>query len=328
MRTLNDIIGRLTTFVSRVFKTSLDVFYEALRHSPNAQGYVAGSISELLLKKHLESLGFEVLRIREKWEGQKAHHGDFYIRKRGAEQSQGWFVVEVKGLKSNSEKWHKLYNYDNLLRFLINHSSLIQWIDSNKNVEEQTKRWIERELPDFLGKYQHTLYEPEEVAKYSPNPKKLTKKAQTMQRLRSLTRDEINAQIEERIRYLNSKIRVLETHLVAGTGAANRKIATPRRDEFHVLAVDIFLKYQGHEFLFANPSNLESSSDDEEHLQQNYVIGFVFVIEGQEQIHVSEDWEQDFLNIYETLSEETAVSKDTMQVDNRYLGEEEEDALS
>lgn len=37
--------------------------------SPNAQGYISGSISELLLKNHLESLGYMVERIREKWEG-------------------------------------------------------------------------------------------------------------------------------------------------------------------------------------------------------------------------------------------------------------------
>ncbi len=65
MPSLNDVVKRLTRFVERVFKTSLEVFFEALRHSPNAQGYVAGSISELLIKKHLENLGYELLRIRE-----------------------------------------------------------------------------------------------------------------------------------------------------------------------------------------------------------------------------------------------------------------------
>jgi len=119
MRSLDDIVKRLVKFVADVFKTSLDVFFEALKQSPNAQGYVAGSISELLLKRHLEQLGFEVLRVREKWEGRKLHHGDFYFRMKAQNNKDKWFVVEVKGLKSNSEKWHKLYNVENLIKFLL-----------------------------------------------------------------------------------------------------------------------------------------------------------------------------------------------------------------
>lgn len=54
------IVKKLEIFVTKVFKTTLDIFLEALKLSPNAQGYVSGSITELLLKKHLESLGFVV----------------------------------------------------------------------------------------------------------------------------------------------------------------------------------------------------------------------------------------------------------------------------
>ncbi len=196
-----------------------------------------------------------------------------------------------------------------------------------KNREEQIQRWIQQELPDFFHKYRDPLYEHEEVANYCPNPTRTTKKGQAIEKLRSLTREEINTLIEERIQYLNTKIRVLETHFVAGAGTGGRKIATPRKDEFHVVAVDIFLKYQEHKFLFANPYNLESSSSDVNHLQQNYIIGFVFIINGQEQIHISEEWEQDFNSVYQTIPKETAAAEDSMQIDYRYL-KEEEDALS
>lgn len=65
-----NILEKLTRFVNEVFKTTLDIFLEALQLSPNAQGYVSGSITELLLKKKLEEeYGFEVKRIKEKWEG-------------------------------------------------------------------------------------------------------------------------------------------------------------------------------------------------------------------------------------------------------------------
>jgi hypothetical protein len=63
-----NIFEKLTRFVKEVFKTNLEIFLEALQLSPNAQGYVSGSITELLLKKKLEDdYGFEVKRIREKW---------------------------------------------------------------------------------------------------------------------------------------------------------------------------------------------------------------------------------------------------------------------
>jgi hypothetical protein len=107
-----NIVERLTAFVQKVFKTSLEIFLEALKLSPNAQGYVLGSVIELLLKNKIEDEGFEVKRIREKWEGRKHpnHHGDFYFRIPGDAK---WFVLESKGVKSNSEKWHKLYNVEN-----------------------------------------------------------------------------------------------------------------------------------------------------------------------------------------------------------------------
>lgn len=117
------IIKRLENFVSKVFKTTLDIFLEALKLSPNAQGYVSGSITELLLKYHLESLGYTVERIREKWEGRKHpnHHGDFYFH----DKNGNCFVLESKGVKSNSEKWHKLYNYEKLKTFLFSHHDKI-----------------------------------------------------------------------------------------------------------------------------------------------------------------------------------------------------------
>ena len=51
-----NIFQKLEKFVSDVFKTTLEIFLEALKLSPNAQGYVSGSISELLLKKNLQEL--------------------------------------------------------------------------------------------------------------------------------------------------------------------------------------------------------------------------------------------------------------------------------
>jgi len=61
-----NVIRKLIVFVREVFKTNLEVFYEALKLSPNAQGYVSGSITELLLKKKLQQeYGFERNLIQE-----------------------------------------------------------------------------------------------------------------------------------------------------------------------------------------------------------------------------------------------------------------------
>lgn len=314
-----DIFEKITRFVRRVFKTNLEIFLEALKLSPNAQGYVSGSITELLLKKKLEEeYGLEVKRIREKWEGRKLarHHGDFYFRK---PNSPYWYVIESKGVKSNSEKWHRLYNFENLKNFLITHADKIPWIDRHQDVERQVVDWIYSNLPKFRDEYSSSLYEYEEIQKYKP--KRETEKARAIANLRGYTRDEINGMIEERLNYVMSRMKVLETHFVSGTsGASERTQATPRKDEFNVVAIDIVLRYPEHKFLFANPQNLESSGDDPNHLQQNYIMGFVFTDEqGNTTLNITDDWYEEFSDVLDTLDPEDSVKEEDMQVDNRYF---------
>ncbi len=182
------VVEKLTRFVQRVFKTSLEIFLEALKLSPNAQGYVSGSISEFLLKKKLEEeYGFEVKRIREKWEGRKhpRHHGDFYFKK---PSTAHWYVIESKGLKSNSEEWHKLYNYDTLKKFLIAHDNKIHWIDPTKDSEPQIKDWINKNLPRFQQEYAQNLYRYDEVQSYLKSPpNRETPKLKSMKALNGFT---------------------------------------------------------------------------------------------------------------------------------------------
>ncbi len=316
-----NIVERLTAFVQKVFKTSLEIFLEALKLSPNAQGYVLGSVTELLLKKKIEEEGFEVKRIREKWEGRKHlnHHGDFYFRMPGDTK---WFVLESKGVKSNSEKWHKLYNYERLKRFLIAHSDKIAWINQKDETEPQIESWIEHSLPKLKDEYTENLYEFEEVQDYLENPpQRETSKSKAIEKLRKLSRDEINRLTSERLSYVMSKIKVLETHFVSGTSeASERTQATPRKDEFNVVAIDIVLRYHEHKFLFANPRLLESSGDDANHLQQNYIIGFVFFDENQNPVlSITDEWYEDFREAFGTVNPKHAVKEKDMQVDNRFM---------
>jgi hypothetical protein len=295
---------------------------EALKLSPNAQGYVSGSITELLLKKEIEGkYGCEAARIREKWEGKKHpnHHGDFYFRRN---KDSPWFVLESKGVKSNSEKWHKLYNYDNLKKFLYNHYEKLPWIDPKNDIEEQITAWITQHLPKFTEEYSGNLYDYEEIQKYNTNkPKKETDKSRTIAGLTPYTRDQINAMIDERLNYLMSQIKVLETHFVSGTsGSGERTQATPRKDEFNIISIDIFLRYFEHKFIFANPKLLESSGENPEHLQQNYIMGFVLTNgDGSQTLSFSEEWSDDFNKVYDTINVNDAIDEKDMQKDERLL---------
>ncbi|MDM8555337.1 hypothetical protein QUF75_11450 [Desulfococcaceae bacterium HSG7] len=314
------IITKLENFVSKVFKTTLEIFLEALKLSPNAQGYVSGSITELLLKKHLESLGYTIERIREKWAGRKHpnHHGDFYFK----DKNGNWFVLESKGVKSNSEKWHKLYNYDKLKKFLFSHHEKINWIDKNKEIELQIDNWIKNNLPEFLKKYSETLYDYEEIIKYK-SPKRDTPKSKAIANLRKYSREQIDNMINTRLKYLMHKIKVLETHFVSGAGGlSGRTQATPRKNEFNIISIDIFLRFTKHKFLFANPQNLESSGADVNHLQQNYIMGFVF---NEDELCLSDEWHNDFNEVLDTIGFSDAIREEDMQVDNRNVVYEDED---
>jgi len=174
-------------------------------------------------------------------------------------------------------------------------------------------------LPKFKGEYSTNLYEFEEVQSYAPQRE--TAKSRAIAGLRGLSRDELNAMIESRLKYVMSKIRVLETHFVSGKSASGERTqATPRKDEFNIVSVDIFLRYPEHKFLFANPRHLESSGDDPNHLQQNYIMGFVFVEEGGTvTLSITEDWYENLEDVYATLTAEDSIAEAEMQIDNRYF---------
>jgi hypothetical protein len=152
-------------------------------------------------------------------------------------------------------------------------------------------------------------------------PKRETEKARAIAALRNYTRDQLNDMIEECLNYVMSRVNVLETHFVSGrSGSSERTQATPRKDEFNVMTIDIVLRYSEHKFLFANPQNLESSGDDPNHLQQNYIMGFVFTDEdGNMTLSITDDWYEDLGDVFDTLDSEDAVKEEDMQSDNRYL---------
>ena len=310
------IIDKFTLFIEQVFKTTLDIFFQALRMSPNAQGYVGGSITEILVMKKLKEHNLTVCRIREKWEGSKHknHRGDFYFQ-----YKKKWYVIEAKGIKSNSEIWHKLYNKKNLIDFLIKHSNLLPWVNNCSTIEDQIEKWLKNNLPHFYGKYSTNIYSFDEVQRYIVNGRK-TKKAKAILKLKNKSQDEINTLINKRVQYVRSKISVLETHFVSGTTrGGERRQATPRFDEFNLLAVDIYLRYPKHYFLFTTPNNLPASEQDNSHLKQNYIIGFV-ITNNKDNISLSldEEWNHNLNTVLKDLNPKNSVKEKDMQIDSRY----------
>lgn len=80
------------------------------------------------------------------------------------------------------------------------------------------------------------------------------------------------------------------------------------------------MRYNDHKFLFANPKQLDSSGKDSNHLQQNYIMGFVFPqVNGSLKLDLTDEWYESFNEVFETLNIEDAISADDMQIDNRNI---------
>jgi len=251
------------------FGTTPDVFIEVLQMSPNARGYILGSLSEMLLRRQLGRLGYLTQRIKEKWVGPKVHHGDLYV----SGNKEDWFVVESKGLKSNSEEWHKIEKVD------PSHDALERWFDRKRGGE--FKEWWDSIPP---GRKQ-----------------------------RILACGNFN------------HAKILETHFVSGTaGRSGRKIATPLKSEFHVVALDLYLRTGTHEFIFASSEALPSAESHSEHLKQNYVLDIV-VPGADAGPTFSKPWTKDFKAVFDTLK--NPVKQSEMQPDERKAGERESEVL-
>lgn len=164
------------------------------------------------------------------------------------------------------------------------------------------------------------LYSYEEIQDYLKTPpKKETEKLIAMRELAKYSREDIDKMINDKLNYLMSKVRVLDTHFVSGTsGTSERTQATPRKDEFNLISINIVLRYNDHKFLFANPKHLDSSGKDANHLQQNYIMGFVFPQpDGSLELALPDEWNESFIEVCETLDPADAVNEIDMQIDNR-----------
>lgn len=286
----------ITNYINHKFGISVDTFLEVLKMSPGAEGYLLGSIGELLFKEYIESLGYEALRIKEKPEGgYKAKsadaRGDFYIRKNDSKQDK-WYVVECKGVKSNSEKRNGLIKQLSCIKTLTKHSvnrekHITSIYKSGENAYSKSKEKWEKKNK---GKFPEFRWSKSNPGAGIPNLSGLWDSKEDIEEwLVSFPKDSFS---EDAYWNLTAPIRLLQTHMPSTRIDSFTKIKStgPLVTEFNILCVDLFLKTGKHEFVFANSENLNPQGKSPNHLQQNYTIDILTVKDNYKRHPLLKPW--------------------------------------
>lgn len=256
------------------------VFLEALKSSPSAQGYIAGAISEVLLKEYLESKSYEVIRIKEKPSGgnnakSAEARGDFYIRKYGSSEDK-WLVIESKGLKSNSEfRGGKLDSPEKVFKFLK--SRVFNTAKTKQTIYDKGHTTYLKAKASWENKNPGKKFPEFKWSKEFPGP--------DCYNLENIWKDEVdlknwvnslnkNSFTEEAYRKKDGAITILETHQPSKRVGIKTGIdqAAPLVYDFNIMSVDLFLRTGKHEFVFMNGEEISHSPTSPEHLYQNYTI--------------------------------------------------------
>jgi hypothetical protein len=287
-------VQRLVEYIRARFQVDPRAFLEAIKLSPNAQGGIIGALTEYLLKTTLEKEGFLVERIPEKWEGEKQHHGDFYVS-RGLDKPA--YILESKGLKSNAEivllgtkrkkgqetkgrTGHEV-SLRKLIRKLRSHYDIL--LNRNKVPKANSNTEKDKYLGDFL--------------------------LQLFPNLDFSSPDETRIPIDE----LTKKLRLLVSHFVNSKSSGSREQNTPAKTEFHIVAVNLFIKLERHVFIYAPVTSLPEGKR-KGHLKQNYFIGFAYRENTDEPFHYCLDdiWSESFLEVFAEVEKE--VSKNSSSI--------------
>jgi len=314
-------MGKLNSYLSDLFGVQKEEFFEALKMSPSAQGYIIGAISELLLKRSLEKQGFEVIRIVEKPSGgnkakNKEARGDFYIRQKGVSKDE-WLVLESKGLKSNSEfrggkldSSNKVYNFLKRRVFDIDKDSVFE--KGHKSYLRTKEGWLKnnsgKNFPKFNWDKDNPGPETYNLSNIWSDPDKLKKWVD------GLHPDKFS---EKYFRNLKGAISILETHQPSTRTDETTGIthAAPLIADFNIMSVDLFLRTGKHEFVFMNAADISHSPTSPNHLYQNYIIDIL--IPGlKDQLIIQHPW---YSNIEDCIKQTKPTSRkiDKTQIDKR-----------
>lgn len=300
------------------------LFFEALKHSPSAQGYVMGAISEVLLQDYLNKKGFDVLRIKEKPAGgndakNEEARGDFYIRKKGDKQDE-WLVIECKGLKSNSEfRGSKLDSKEKVFRFVRGRA--FPEVDHKVKVYEKGKQTYLKAKQEWESKNEGKVFPPFRWTHEYPGPEacSLTDLWKNEQDLKDWVESQPDASFEEKAyRQLQGPIVILETHKPSKRvcSITNINQAAPLVNDFNILAVDLFLRTGKHIFAFVNSESISHSPSSPSHLYQNYIID-ILAKGKKESVVFSPPWYSDILDCIDKTNPAYRTI-DSSQLENRF----------
>jgi len=276
----------MENYIKRKFGVDTETFLHVLQMSPGAEGYILGSLSELLFKEYAEKLGYEVYRIKEKPEGgynakSDDARGDFYIRKKGNTKNE-WFVIENKGVKSNAEKRANMTNKKSCVTLLNKHSVIREKQIKNiynsglKNYEKSKEKFEKKnpklEFPKFN-------WSKENPGAGVPNLSGLWKSKEEIEDWLNTFDDDLFT--DTSYWDLKAPLRLIQTHMPSSrTDDLGIKSTGPLKTEFNILCLDLFLRTGKHEFVFANSQQLNHQAKSPNHLQQNYTIDILIEKEG------------------------------------------------
>ncbi|MBI9038103.1 MAG: hypothetical protein JEY97_08230 [Bacteroidales bacterium] len=314
----------IINYINHKFGVSIKTFQEALKLNPGAEGYILGSIGELLFKDYIESIGYEALRIKEKPDGgynakSTEARGDFYIRKKGSEQDK-WYVVECKGVKSNSEKRSGLIKQSSCINILTKHSvnrekHITSILKSGKNAYSKSKEKWEKKNKGRFPKFKWSKINP---GAGIPDLTDLWNSKKDIEEwLKSFSRNSFS---EDAYWNLIAPIRLLQTHMPSTRidPVTKLKSTGPLVTEFNILCVDLFLKTGKHEFVYANANDLNPQAKSPNHLQQNYTIDILTKKDNYKRHPLLKPW-------YDSIDECIKVTKpkprnlDESQLDKRKI---------
>ena len=319
-------MNNILKWIEAQFGVDADTVFEALLMSPSAQGYIHGAVSEIMLSRYLSDLGFNVYRIKEKPSGgfdekKIGYKGDFLINEPNTDE---YYVVECKGLKTNSE--FRSGDTDT-----INHTKIVtkeqaykllkKYInpDKDKIYESGLKRYNKVKVkwekdhpglsfPAFEWNHEYPGADNADLTDYfkdlddlytfveNANPQSLTEK---------FFRERMGL-------YLILQTHQPSTRVDEQTGIDQ---AAPIKTDFSIMAVDLFQRTGKHEFVFMNPKDISHSPSSPNHLYQNYIIDII--IPGvKDDLIISPPW---YWSINECISSTnpTKVEYDESQLDYR-----------
>ncbi len=313
----------LSNYIDLTFGVSELVFQSALEMSPGSQGAISGALSEILLKQKLEEKGFEVLRIKEKPSGGNDNknaeaRGDFYFRPSGSMQDE-WWVIESKGLKSNSEfrggkldASSKVFNFLNS-RIFDESRSLDSIFESGyQRYEKERKSWESshrgKKFPRFNWNKSFPGAESFNLSGIWSDSSELKKWTESLSPERFT---------ESAYRNRCGAVAILETHQPSQRLAPikGEKQAAPLVSDFNVMAVDLYFRTGEHSFVFMNSEEIAHSPTSPEHLYQNYTID-ILVPGVKDKPRIARPWYDD-INLLLKLSEPKPRPLDVSQLDRR-----------